>query len=310
MGTALELPLARRAQLAVVAHIRHVYTDYDKLLKKTSFQVARRQVEDSTLERLVQWRGDDESGMPELEDVFREVIVISDDEEEDEDKENAENCDVARSEQVPPRDRDLSVEFLSAHVVTDKVDATAIDDTNHTVSPSPVKIGREPLPSRHGANPGTKSQVFDKSKIDRRGFSRYQAWDRAMNRYREKKLHRHDEDGLRQSSMISGEEAVVSSRQFHNRVNQAPGRPLTPIIERIFDHPLQGVAYESRPHSSDRIHRASAHGPQDDNRIQSVNDICPSPYKNLPSCANQFLGSHSWEQSSGYSSLSRRICLW
>ena len=29
VGTANELPLARRAQLAVVAHIRHVYTDYD-----------------------------------------------------------------------------------------------------------------------------------------------------------------------------------------------------------------------------------------------------------------------------------------
>jgi hypothetical protein len=37
IGYIRTLPLARRVQLAVVAHVRHVYTDYDRLLKTTSF---------------------------------------------------------------------------------------------------------------------------------------------------------------------------------------------------------------------------------------------------------------------------------
>ena len=74
--------MARRVQLAVVAHIRHVYTQYDRLLKITSFQDARAAVEEPCLAKLVQWRGDDENGTTVLEDVFREVIVISDDEDD------------------------------------------------------------------------------------------------------------------------------------------------------------------------------------------------------------------------------------
>lgn len=54
VGTAIELPLARRAQLAVVAHIRHIYTDYDRLLKVTSFHEARTTVEEPTLAKLVE----------------------------------------------------------------------------------------------------------------------------------------------------------------------------------------------------------------------------------------------------------------
>ncbi|OKL60592.1 hypothetical protein UA08_04356 [Talaromyces atroroseus] len=184
VGTAVELPLARRAQLAVVAHIRHVYTDYDKLLKKTSFQEARRQVEDSTLERLVHWRGDDESGMPELEDVFREVIVISDDEEEEE--EEVEHNDIGCNKQIPSGDRDLSVEILSTQVVTDKLDVNANDTGNHSVSAFPVKA-KESISNEYHFVAGANTHTFGKQKIDRRGFSRYQAWDRAMNRYREKK---------------------------------------------------------------------------------------------------------------------------
>ena len=69
----------------MVAHIRHVYTDYDRLLKVTSFHEARSVVEEPTLAKLVAWRGDDENGKTILEDVFREVIVISDDDGDDDD---------------------------------------------------------------------------------------------------------------------------------------------------------------------------------------------------------------------------------
>ncbi|KAL9108174.1 MAG: hypothetical protein Q9227_007028 [Pyrenula ochraceoflavens] len=104
VGTANELSLIRRAQLAVVAHIRHVYTPYDKLLRSGGYHEARSRVEKATLERLVAWRGDDENGTQKLEDVLREVVVISDDEESDED-------DIDR---LGLTSRDVSVEILSS----------------------------------------------------------------------------------------------------------------------------------------------------------------------------------------------------
>ncbi|KAI1953677.1 hypothetical protein LOZ57_000018 [Ophidiomyces ophidiicola] len=178
VGTAVELPLARRAQLAVVAHIRHVYTKYDNLLKLTSFQEARAAVEEPCLAKLVQWRGDDESGETVLEDVFREVIVISDDEDED----------LSEDGDHPEGDRDSSVEIISSNTVVKELQTQPLShETSATIDRS-----RVPEPSEDEGHPGVrfirplprKRKLGDKKKLDRRGFSRYQAWDRARDRYR------------------------------------------------------------------------------------------------------------------------------
>jgi hypothetical protein len=73
--------LARRVQLAVVAHIRHVYTDYDKLLKTGSWMQARQNVEHVSLAKLKEWRDEAGEVSNEIEDTFREVIVLDDDDE-------------------------------------------------------------------------------------------------------------------------------------------------------------------------------------------------------------------------------------
>jgi hypothetical protein len=73
------LSLARRVQLAVVAHIRHVYTDYDKLLKTGSWHEARHEVEHISLAKLKEWRDETGEKSNETEEAFREVIVIDDD---------------------------------------------------------------------------------------------------------------------------------------------------------------------------------------------------------------------------------------
>ncbi|KAE8348402.1 hypothetical protein BDV28DRAFT_93005 [Aspergillus coremiiformis] len=166
VGTAVELPLARRAQLAVVAHIRHVYTDYDRLLKTTSFHEARSIVEEPTLAKLVEWRGDDENGRTILEDVFREVIVISDDEGSD-----------TEGDVSQPVDRHYSMEIFSSHPRTDDLQMRPVNSAHqeHHLDISDVEG-----PSGFHFVP----VVPRKAKIDRRGFSRYQAWDRAINRYR------------------------------------------------------------------------------------------------------------------------------
>lgn len=85
------MSLARRAQLAVVAHIRHTYTPYDYLLKAVNlnWNEARRLVENRTLDRLVSWRGDGDEDTSAMQDIIREVIVISDDDDEvDSNKDN------------------------------------------------------------------------------------------------------------------------------------------------------------------------------------------------------------------------------
>ncbi|KAF7115597.1 hypothetical protein CNMCM5793_002691 [Aspergillus hiratsukae] len=170
VGTAVELPLARRAQLAVVAHIRHIYTDYDRLLKTTSFHEARSAVEEPTLAKLVEWRGDDENGKTVLEDVFREVIVISDDDDSD-----ADEGEVSRS-----GNRDHSIEIISSHPRAEELQTRPVNFAHPTVQESHLDISDDEPPPGFRFIPESPKQ----QRIDRRGFSRYQAWDRALNRYR------------------------------------------------------------------------------------------------------------------------------
>lgn len=83
VGTAEEIPLHRRASLSVVAHIRHVYTKYDKLLRKMPYNNARHEVEAQTLQKLVEWRGDSNADEGAINDILDDVIVISDGEASD-----------------------------------------------------------------------------------------------------------------------------------------------------------------------------------------------------------------------------------
>ncbi|KAL4801231.1 hypothetical protein BDV18DRAFT_149712 [Aspergillus unguis] len=175
VGTAVELPLARRAQLAVVAHIRHIYTDYDRLLKSTSFHEARATVEQPTLAKLVEWRGDDENGKTVLEDVFREVIVISDDDDESD----------FEGEVPPPHGRDTSVEIISSNPVVEELHMRPVGHGTRALRGAQVDT------SEDETAPGFRlvRESPKKNKVDRRGFSRYQAsryqaWDRAIDRYR------------------------------------------------------------------------------------------------------------------------------
>ncbi|KAJ5129223.1 uncharacterized protein N7515_005262 [Penicillium bovifimosum] len=167
VGTATELPMARRAQLAVVAHIRHVYTDYDRLLKHLSFHEARGTVEHTTLSKLIEWRGDDENGQTVLEDIFREVIVISDDE------------DSESEEDVASKAGHHSVEILPSHPRAHEVRSQPISNTQ----PPNQDLPREPSEE---APPGFRfvTEIPAKDTTNRRGFHRYQAWNRAIQEYR------------------------------------------------------------------------------------------------------------------------------
>lgn len=110
-----DMPLIRRVQLAVSAHARHNYTDYDGLLKKVSWAEARQLAEQPTLNQLKAWRGEDFDNH-ETEQVLRETIVIdseSDDSSEDDSSDDSDDTATRYS------NRDVSLEIVSHNTYGD-----------------------------------------------------------------------------------------------------------------------------------------------------------------------------------------------
>lgn len=174
-----ELSLVRRAQLAVTAHIRHEYTDYDRILKITNnWAYARKEVQQACLDLLVQWRGDDDND-GELEDILREVIVISDDEDEDEMQQDVTSLRL-------PRDRSESVEIIPADAVyTHSVNYATANPADHGRSPSRDAnsadaveyLGDAPLIQDRPAQ-------YTQHRLDQMGAHRHRIWEEAVNRQR------------------------------------------------------------------------------------------------------------------------------
>ena len=166
----------RRAQLAVIAHIRHTYTNYDALLKLIQYNEARRRVEQPCLDRLIRWRGDDDDA-GDMEDVLREVIVIPDDDEDDGKQESLR----MRSEE---HERDSSIEYISE---TDmQVQPVDYSNVNRTIerggsfSPESDKeiqyLGRKQL--RYGPH------QHDQHTLERMGAHRQRVYEEALDRRR------------------------------------------------------------------------------------------------------------------------------
>lgn len=201
----------------MVAHIRHIYTDYDRLLKTTSFHEARSLVEEPTLAKLVEWRGDDENGKKVLEDVFREVIVISDD--DDSDTEEVASASLNRG-------HGLEIISVSSNTRAEELHARPIYYKNLSLRGSLQNISDD-----DEAPPGYRFIMgTTKSKIDRRGFSRYQAWDRAINRYRNEAQNRNaamtNQDRLRKPTFPA---PLQKNAQMRMSIEPSGGRSLAAL---------------------------------------------------------------------------------
>lgn len=180
VGTVANLSLVRRAQLAVIAHIRHTYTDYDALLKQVQYNEARRRVEKPCLDRLIQWRGDDHD-TGDMEDVLREVIVIPD----DDDDSNDEGNESKESPRIQPGEieRDSSVEYISeADMHIRSVDYSNINrtiergDSNSPESEQEIQyLGRNKI--HH-----VRRDQYDQHTLDRMGMHRQRVYKEALDR--------------------------------------------------------------------------------------------------------------------------------
>lgn len=184
VGTS-DLPLHRRVQLAVLAHIRHVHTRYDQLLKETEWSKARKAVEKICLDILVKWRGDEETGRDQLDDILREVVVISDESDDSEDSEDDEDGSESS-------DSDSVVEIIDPDSGRPSPER-AMAAVAHKVQKSLTKrqrrlkatANRISKAQRPGAVNSNRQGI---TKKDKRGFKRYEAvqkrWEEAVNRNR------------------------------------------------------------------------------------------------------------------------------
>ncbi|TDZ34767.1 hypothetical protein C8035_v002545 [Colletotrichum spinosum] len=200
VGLQQALTLSRRVQLAVLAHIRHNHTRYDDLLRETSWTNARRATEQLCLDILVKWRGDDENGRNQLDEILREVVVLSDDDSEDE--EYGEEPDSDSSAVLTDR----SARAARLPVATSA--PVALHNRANSNRLSTTVPSRPGSPKPAAAAPGntkkklTRKQRKKARRHPERNFGRYEAarnaaWEKARMRQRQ-------ETGVQPSHSPSG----------------------------------------------------------------------------------------------------------
>lgn len=192
VGTAKDVTLVRRAQLAVIAHIRHVYTDYDRLLKRHPWSEARVLVEQLTLDKLIEWRGDEDDA-EEMDDILREVIVIPDD--DDEEAEEEENIMHENSSSFEKAERETSIEFIpTENLQTQAIDYAAASRTGDlNRMESPISDDVEVIEYRRRPPLyGGQHVHYDQHKHDQMEAHRRRRWDEARDRRRNEPVYMRD----------------------------------------------------------------------------------------------------------------------
>lgn len=262
MGTS-DLPLHRRVQLAVLAHIRHTHTRYDHLLKEADWHIARKAVEKTCLDILVKWRGDEETGRDQLDDILREVVVISDDSDDSDDSQDSDS------------DSDQDEEDYSDSSVPD----TAVDPVNQVAKPRDFASAQKPQPKRRrqrktrkrqrSKQPGAVSahpKPNSASKKEKRGFKRYEAAQATMTRRWEEAISRRRHALDANSPLQATHMSRVPSQTIQRQASVEIVSPVHRVETRHSDHkvavsqPLYGTGedQDQRVRSSD-VYAANIH---------------------------------------------------
>ncbi len=179
VGLQANIPLSRRVQLAVLAHIRHTHTRYDKLLRETTWMNARKAVEPVCLDVLVKWRGDEETGRDQMDEILREVVIITDSEDNDDssdDETSDEEGEVtSASSTESPSQPDSRTQEQPATRVHQLIQFRQQNGENAK--------GKAVISSNTWPRGDPNSQ---REKKAQRGFKRYQAaWEEALHRRQE-----------------------------------------------------------------------------------------------------------------------------
>lgn len=226
VGLQADLPLARRVQLAVLAHIRHTHTRYDKLLKETSWINARKVVEPVCLDVLVKWRGDEETGRDQMDEILREVVIITDSDDEDEDDSDEDDG----SEEDEEEEEGTSAESAALILQDDpqRRQPLGVEQNSHANVAGPSDFNNSHTRSRARPNEGPRKP--------QPRFKRYQAaWDEAVNR-------RHNIAHEPNEQSIQGHEASMRPTQPIDSpyYQEIPPRQQAPIAA---SRPYHGPEY-------------------------------------------------------------------
>ncbi|KAK7735022.1 hypothetical protein SLS63_004007 [Diaporthe eres] len=153
---------------------------FKKLLREAGYPTARKVVEQHCLDFLVKWRGDEETGRDQFDEILREVIVLSDDSDEDSEDDESSDEDFVRITTAP--DSHLS-----------RADFSRAGNSPHRLryatlsGPSKAFSHRHPVSSAAEGRSSKRTKP-QRSKKTNRGFKRYEAvakrWEEAVNRNR------------------------------------------------------------------------------------------------------------------------------
>ena len=170
-------------QLAVVAHIRHNYTDYDKLLRRVPYHTARAMVEQPSLDKLAEWRGDDEDHPNAVEDILREVIVIPDN---DDDEEGSLREPLGAGSQGAEQG---DIDFISNRTIGDEIETRAIDygvsdGARSRLNSTESDEAEEVQFLGYGQYAIARQDKADPREFQRIGAHRQRAWEQARSRHR------------------------------------------------------------------------------------------------------------------------------
>ncbi|TAQ88086.1 hypothetical protein B7494_g3612 [Chlorociboria aeruginascens] len=179
VGLQPTIPLSRRVQLAVLAHVRHTHTRYDKLLRETSWINARKVVEPLCLDVIVKWRGDEETGRDQMDEILREVVIITDSEDESSDNDDSDEEGEVSSESSPELPTRPNSPNQERPLLTPRQGYGLEASTTQSHIFKAAGSSRNPLQ----APSTTRPQELPMDKRSQRGFKRYQAaWNDAVNR--------------------------------------------------------------------------------------------------------------------------------
>ena len=290
VGTAPELTLPRRVQLAVVAHIRHNYTDYDKLLRHVPYHTARAMAEKPSLDKLAEWRGDDEDHPNAVEEILREVIVIPDDDE-----------DEAGSLHEPLDDsshgaRQGSIENIPNATFGDEIETRAVDYGVNDGSRSRLNsIDSDEAGDvqflGHGQYAIARQDRGDQREVQRIGAHRQRAWEQAQSRQRgepelvpiaSQRIRIYEPLGFSRKVLNPINESSLQSDGAHHPQAQRPVRETTQLtyLEKMTPIPVRSSEQESQIR-----------------RIEHPVQVRKSPTRTVPLIGqeNQFMGkSHDY----------------
>jgi hypothetical protein len=135
---------------------------------------ARKVVEPVCLDVLVRWRGDEETGRDQMDEILREVVIITDSEDSDDSSEEDDTSDEEGE-------------------VTSASDISQTNSRNQ-MRPALQKTPMEGGPSAalgHTLQPVAPQAQSQREKQAQRGFKRYQAaWEQAVSRQNPRSSHR------------------------------------------------------------------------------------------------------------------------